>query len=124
LWTKGTWRDFKLSFPLHHFSGAHAAIEADMSGAAASNGSVAADEDHSSEAGQILQRWLPAEYSTPQLKAALQGYEGVSLSGALAATSGSGAPHAGAKLSAGRVVMACKAGSDVNQMSGAQPVPD
>ena len=117
MWTKGTWRDFKLSFPLHHFSDAHAAIEADVSGAAASNSSIAADEDHSSaSATQGVQRWLPAEYSTPQLKAALQGYEGVSLSGALAATSGSGAPHAGAKLSAGRVSMACKVGSAVDQI--------
>ena len=105
MWTKGTWRDFKLSFPLNHFSDAHAAVEADVSGAAASNSSIAVNQEHSSAAAeQSAQSWLPVEFSTPQLKAALQGYEGVSLSGALAATSGSGAPHAGAKLSAGRVM--------------------
>ena len=109
MWTKGTWLDFKLSFPLHQFSNSHASTGADVQSGAASaaalNSSTAADEEHSSSSGeQNVQRWLPAEVSTPQLEAELRGYEGVSLSGALAATSGSGAPHAGAKLSAGRVV--------------------
>jgi hypothetical protein len=108
LWTKGTWRDFKLRFPLHQFSDPHATTDADVQpsviNAAVSNSSIAADEGHSSASAEnAAQRWLPADLSSPQLQAALQGYEGISLSGAMPATSGSGALHAGAKLSAGRV---------------------
>lgn len=100
LWTKGT--DFKLKFPLQQFGVGHTADQAVSEAAAASNASSAAGLRSKGQSDQPApRRWLPAELSTPELRAALEGYEGVSLSGAVPATSGSGAPHAGAKLPAG-----------------------
>lgn len=111
LWTKGTWRDYKLTFPLQPF-GFHqpvadaaaaepaAGAASNTTGAAKAGDSAAAKEAEQDQKSQALRR-LPAEVSTPELEAAVRGYEAVSLRGAVRPTSGDGAPHEGMKLAAG-----------------------
>lgn len=108
LWTKGTWRDFKLKFPLQHFGSDQPAGNGggDPATAGAAQAAEANRTAHGEAASQgdlysAVRRRLPTEVSTPELEAALEAYEGVSLGGAVPATSGGGSPHTGAKVSTG-----------------------
>ncbi len=77
-----------------------AGAASNATGAAKAGESATAKEAGSGQKPEAL-RLLPAEVSTPELEAAVKGYEGVSLRGAVRPTSGAGLPHEGMKPASG-----------------------
>ena len=90
LWTKATWSQYKLRFPLPAFGArppAKSVPPDNSTGADASGGGASGQQPEKS-----VQLRIPADVKSARLERQLRGYDAVSLGGAVIG-SGTGVPH-------------------------------